>query len=53
MRLTWLAHRCPLFTEESSIYKVRLTEDVWKSRDPAKVAIACNLDTRRRYRHSL
>jgi uncharacterized protein len=30
----------PPFTEESAIEKVRLAEDGWNSRDPAKVTLA-------------
>lgn len=35
----------PPFTRESAIEKVRLAEDGWNSRDPAKVALAYTLDT--------
>ncbi len=34
----------PPFTEESAIEKVRLAEDGWNSRDPAKVALAYTTD---------
>src|SRR4029078_3781511 len=30
----------PLFTESTAIEKVRLAEDAWNTRDPAKVALA-------------
>jgi len=40
----------PPFTRESAIQKVRLAEDGWNSRDPAKVALAYSLDTRWRNR---
>lgn len=40
----------PPFTEESAIEKVRLAEDGWNSRDPAKVALAYTIDTRWRNR---
>ena len=35
----------PPFTEQSAIVKVRLAEDGWNSRDPARVALAYTLDT--------
>lgn len=40
----------PPFTEQSAIEKVRLAEDGWNSRDPAKVALAYTPDTRWRNR---
>jgi len=40
----------PPFTRESAIEKVRLAEDGWNSRDPAKVALAYTVDTRWRNR---
>lgn len=40
----------PPFTEETARQKVRLAEDGWNSRDPAKVALAYTLDTRWRNR---
>jgi nuclear transport factor 2 (NTF2) superfamily protein len=40
----------PPFTRESTIQKVRLAEDGWNTRDPAKVALAYSLDTRWRNR---
>ncbi len=40
----------PPFTRESAIEKIRLAEDGWNSRDPAKVATAYSLDTQWRNR---
>lgn len=40
----------PSFTRESAIEKVRLAEDGWNSRDPAKIARAYSLDTQWRNR---
>ncbi|PZQ82227.1 MAG: DUF1348 domain-containing protein [Ancylobacter novellus] len=40
----------PPFTEATAIEKVRLAEDGWNSRDPAKVALAYTVDTRWRNR---
>ena len=40
----------PPFTEATAIEKVRLAEDGWNSRDPAKVALAYTLDSRWRNR---
>lgn len=40
----------PPFTEATAIQKVRLAEDGWNSRDPAKVALAYTEDTRWRNR---
>jgi hypothetical protein len=40
----------PPFTLDTAIQKVRLAEDGWNSRDPAKVALAYSLDTRWRNR---
>ena len=40
----------PPFTRESAIQKVRLAEDGWNSRDPAKVALAYAVDSRWRNR---
>lgn len=40
----------PPFTEQTAIQKVRLAEDGWNSRDPAKVALAYTEDTRWRNR---
>ena len=40
----------PPFTEVTAIEKVRLAENSWNSRDPAKVALAYTSDTRWRNR---
>lgn len=40
----------PPFTRETAIEKVRLAEDGWNSRDPAKVALAYSVDTKWRNR---
>jgi len=40
----------PPFTRETAIEKVRLAEDGWNSRAPAKVALAYSLDTQWRNR---
>jgi nuclear transport factor 2 (NTF2) superfamily protein len=40
----------PPFALESAIQKVRLAEDAWNSRDPARVALAYTLDSRWRNR---
>ncbi|MBI1685589.1 nuclear transport factor 2 family protein [Caulobacter hibisci] len=40
----------PPFSRESAIEKVRLAEDGWNSRDPAKVSLAYTVDTRWRNR---
>ncbi|MGV1754232.1 nuclear transport factor 2 family protein [Agrobacterium sp. CG674] len=40
----------PHFTLESAIEKVRLAEDGWNSRDPAKVALAYTVDSEWRNR---
>jgi uncharacterized protein len=40
----------PPFTLESATQKVRLAEDGWNTRDPARVALAYSLDTRWRNR---
>ncbi|WP_193367129.1 DUF1348 family protein [Pelagibius marinus] len=40
----------PPFTEETARQKVRLAEDGWNSRDPAKVALAYTEDSRWRNR---
>ncbi|QAY75620.1 DUF1348 family protein [Sphingosinicella sp. BN140058] len=40
----------PPFTRGSAIEKVRLAEDGWNGRDPAKVALAYTVDTRWRNR---
>ena len=40
----------PPFTSETAIEKIRLAEDGWNSRDPAKVALAYTADSRWRNR---
>lgn len=40
----------PPFTAETAAQKVRLAEDAWNSRDPAKVALAYTADSRWRNR---
>jgi len=40
----------PPFTRDSAMQKVRLAEDAWNTRDPAKVALAYTIDSRRRNR---
>jgi len=40
----------PPFTEQTAVKKVRLAEDGWNSRDPAKVALAYTVDSRWRNR---
>lgn len=40
----------PPFTRESAIEKVRLAEDAWNSRDPARIVLAYSPDTRWRNR---
>lgn len=40
----------PPFDEETALQKVRLAEDGWNGRDPAKVALAYTLDTKWRNR---
>ena len=35
----------PPFTEETAIQKVRMAEDAWNSRDPARVALVYTSDT--------
>lgn len=40
----------PPFTRETAIKKIRLAEDGWNSRDPAKVALAYTPDTKWRNR---
>jgi nuclear transport factor 2 (NTF2) superfamily protein len=40
----------PPFTRESAIQKVRMAEDGWNSRDPARVALAYTQDSRWRNR---
>ena len=40
----------PPFTRETAIQKVRMAEDGWNGRDPAKVALAYSVDTKWRNR---
>jgi nuclear transport factor 2 (NTF2) superfamily protein len=40
----------PPFTRESAIQKVRLAEDGWNSRDPARVSLVYTLDSQWRNR---
>src|SRR4051812_30742687 len=40
----------PPFTEKTAIEKVRLAEDAWNSKDPARVALAYSPDSRWRNR---
>lgn len=40
----------PPFTRDSAIQKVRLAEDGWNSRDPARVALAYTVDSKWRNR---
>ena len=40
----------PPFTRESAVLKVRLAEDAWNSRDPARVSLVYTQDTRWRNR---
>jgi len=40
----------PSFTRESALLKVRLAEDAWNSRDPARVSLVYTEDTRWRNR---
>ena len=40
----------PPFTEQTAIQKVRLAEDAWNSRDPARVALAYTPDSKWRNR---
>jgi hypothetical protein len=40
----------PPFTRETAVQKVRLAEDGWNTRDPAKVALAYSIHTRWRNR---
>ena len=41
----------PPFTRDSAMQKVRLAEDAWNTRDPAKVALAYAIDSRLEARH--
>jgi nuclear transport factor 2 (NTF2) superfamily protein len=36
----------PPFTRDSAMQKVRLAEDAWNTRDPAKIALAYTIDSR-------
>ncbi|KER04784.1 nuclear transport factor 2 family protein [Photorhabdus temperata] len=45
-----IRHPVPPFTRETAIQKIRLAEDGWNSRDPAKVSLAYSLDTHWRNR---
>jgi len=36
---------CPPFTRDSAMQKVRIAEDAWNTRDPAKVALAYTIDS--------
>ncbi|MGO1003368.1 nuclear transport factor 2 family protein [Lysobacter sp. CA196] len=40
----------PPFTRDSAIEKIRLAEDAWNSRDPARIGLAYSFDTRWRNR---
>ena len=40
----------PPFTHDSAMQKVRLAEDGWNTRDPAKVALAYAIDSQWRNR---
>jgi uncharacterized protein len=40
----------PPFTRDSAMQKVRLAEDAWNTRDPAKVALAYTIDSHWRNR---
>lgn len=40
----------PPFTRETAVQKVRMAEDAWNSRDPARVSLAYTLDSRWRNR---
>src|ERR1700754_353876 len=40
----------PPFTRETAIQKVRLAEDAWNTRDPARVALAYTVDSKWRNR---
>ena len=43
----------PPFTYESAVQKVRIAEDSWNTRDPAKVALAYSPDSRWRNRAAI
>src|SRR5580692_4751303 len=40
----------PPFTREGAVQKVRMAEDAWNSRDPARVSLAYTVDSRWRNR---
>ena len=40
----------PPFTSETAVQKVRLAEDAWNSRDPARVSLAYTPDSKWRNR---
>ena len=40
----------PPFTSETAVQKVRLAEDLWNTRDPARVALGYSIDSRWRNR---
>ncbi|HSI47907.1 MAG TPA: nuclear transport factor 2 family protein [Ideonella sp.] len=40
----------PPFTRETAVQKIRLAEDAWNSRDPARIVLAYSADTRWRNR---
>lgn len=40
----------PPFTRETAIQKVRLAEDAWNTREPARIVLAYSADTRWRNR---
>jgi nuclear transport factor 2 (NTF2) superfamily protein len=40
----------PPFTRETALQKVRMAEDAWNTRDPARVALSYTVDTRWRNR---
>lgn len=50
MTLEAQLHPLPPFTKETAIQKVRLAEDGWNGRDPAKVALAYTPDSKWRNR---
>ena len=47
-----MEHRPPVppYTRETAIEKVRLAEDAWNTRDPARIVLAYSVDTRWRNR---
>jgi len=48
--MTEIRKPVPPFTEETAMLKVRLAEDGWNSRDPARVALAYTIDSQWRNR---